>query len=174
MKRNFFAGSAVLPLVLFLLFLTSCGAQSYDEDMKEEDITLPYLTEEFSKQLLTDGAEHLVGSIEPVASEDGSSQILLHPKEVASSPDADGTYPAVSYVRTDSLSVPDQMYGSFGDPPSVLSASEFLAAVEADLKDSGQSFDEYGDYLLYDVYALDGQALLILYNPSYVLQTPNP
>lgn len=173
MKRRDFFKITTLLLLIFILGITgSCGAPEGDETLNESDLTLEYLEEDYTSQLLTDGAEHLVGSIELDVAEDGSPQIILHPKEVSSSANSDGTYNVSSYAINRILSVSDSLYATVSGSSEILSSGEFLTAVQEDYDANGTSFDDYGDYILYDVYALEDQVLLILYNPTYVLPMP--
>ena len=172
MKRNGFFKLSCVFLLVFLLCLTACGGPDGEETLEEGELTPEYLKNDYTSQLLTDGAEHLVGSIELSAAADGSPQIILHPKEVSNTANADGTYDVSSYAINRVLSVSDSLYAIFTDGVEILSADQFLAAVQADYDSNDIIFDEYGDHILYDVYALEDQALLILYNPAYVLPVP--
>lgn len=172
MKRNNILRITTILLILVLTMITACGAPEGEETLDETQLTLEYLKGDYTSQLLTDGAEHLVGSIEFSTAEDGSVQLILHPKEVSASANSDGTYTVTSYVINRVLSVSDSLYATYIDSSSILSAFEFELAVQDDYEAQGVSFDEYGDHILYDVYALEDQVLLALYNPSYVLPQP--
>ena len=91
MKKQHYRGITALLLVCLLGLLTACGTPMGEEAIDNSDITYDYLVEEYSEMLLTDGAEHLIGSIELSTAEDGSPQIVLHPKEASSSANEDGT-----------------------------------------------------------------------------------
>ena len=172
MKRNNILRITTILLILVLTMMTACGAPEGEETLDENQLTLEYLKGDYTSQLLTDGAEHLVGSIEFSTAEDGSIQLILHPKEVSATANSDGTYTVSSYVINRVLSISDSLYATYIDSASILSASEFQLTVEADYAAQDATFDEYGDYILYDVYVLEDQVLLALYNPSYVLPQP--
>ncbi|MBQ6686379.1 MAG: hypothetical protein IJM99_09760 [Firmicutes bacterium] len=156
--KNVYKITALL-LVCILGLFTACGSPMGEESYDNGDITVDYLRSEYSEMLLTDGAEHLIGSIELSTAEDGSPQIILHPKEAASEANDDGTYTVSSYAINRILYLSDSAYATFGDSEAILDGSGFLNTVPAGFDDS----------IMYDVYALDDQILLILSNPSYVL-----
>ena len=57
----------VLSLVLCLsmmLFLCGCGEEKSGSTIEEPEITGKYLQEEYSQQLLTDGAETMIGTVD--------------------------------------------------------------------------------------------------------------
>ncbi|MBQ6686409.1 MAG: hypothetical protein IJM99_09910 [Firmicutes bacterium] len=159
MKRNHICSFAALLLVCLLVLLTACGTPMGDETIDNSDITYDYLVEEYSEMLLTDGAEHLIGSVELSTAEDGSPQIILHPKEAASKANDDGTYTVSSYAINRVLYLSDSVYAVAPDSQTVLSGGEFLLSVP----------DDFDDSTMYDVYAMEDQILLILHNPVYVL-----
>ena len=159
MKRNHICSFAALLLVCLLGLLTACGTPMGDETIANSDITYDYLVEEYSEMLLTDGAEHLIGSVELSTAEDGSPQIILHPKEAASKANDDGTYTVSSYAINRVLYLSDSVYAVAPDSQTVLGGGEFLLSVS----------DDFDDSTMYDVYAMEDQILLILHNPVYVL-----
>lgn len=167
-RRGFFNTLTVFFLILLLGITSACGMPKGEETISE-NLSLEYLKGDYTSQLLTDGSEHLVGSIELDAAEDGSPLIIVHPKEVSSIVNSDGTRSVSSYAINRILSVSDSLFATVSGNPSILTADEFLTAVKKDYEACGSSFDDYGDYILYDVYALEDQALLILYNSDYVL-----
>ena len=159
MKKHHIHSFAALLLISILGLLTACGAPMGEGSLDNEDITYDYLVEEYSEMLLTDGAEHLIGSVELSTAEDGAPQIILHPKEAASEPNSDGTYTVSSYAINRVLYLADNVYATFGGSETVLDAEEFLLSVS----------DAFDDSVMYDVYAMEDQILLILHNPTYVL-----
>lgn len=159
MKKQHYRGITALLLVCLLGLLTACGTPMGEEAIDNSDITYDYLVEEYSEMLLTDGAEHLIGSIEVSTAEDGSPQIVLHPKEASSSANEDGTYTVSSYAINRVLYLSDSVYAVTSDSQAVLSGGEFLLSVP----------DDFDDSTMYDVYTMEDQILLILHNPAYVL-----
>ncbi len=159
MKNNHICSVAVLLLICLLGLLTACGSPMGDESIDNNDITYDYLVEEYSEMLLTDGAEHLIGSVELSTAEDGSPQIILHPKEASSKANDDGTYTVSSYAINRVLYLSDSVYAVAADSQAVLGSGDFLLSVP-------KSFD---DSTIYDVYTMEDQILLILHNPMYVL-----
>lgn len=159
MKKQHFRSFAALLLVCLLGLLTGCGAPMGEGSLDNGDITYEYLKEEYSEMLLTDGAEHLIGSVELSTAEDGSPQIILHPKEAASEANADGTYTVSSYAINRVLHLSDSVYATVVGDQAILTGAEFLDSVSG----------EFDDSIMYDIYALEDQILLILHNPAYVL-----
>ena len=159
MKKHHVRSIAALLLVCLLGLLTACGAPMGEGSLDNGDVTYDYLIEEYSEMLLTDGAEHLIGSVEVSTAEDGSPQIILHPKEAASEPNSDGTYTVSSYAINRVLYLADNVYATYGDSETILGGEDFLISVG----------DEFDDSIMYDVYAMEDQILLILANPAYVL-----
>ena len=162
MKNKKFCSIAALLLVCILGLVTACGAPMGKGSLDNADITYDYLKDEYPEMLLTDGAEHLIGSIEFSKAEDGSLQVILHPKEAASKANDDGTYTVSSYAINRVLVLSDSMFGVASGSEDILSMEEFPAVVQG----------EFDDSIMYDVYTMDDQILLIMYNPDYVLPDP--
>lgn len=159
MKKHHLYSSIALLLVCLLGLLTACGAPMGEGSLDNGDITYEYLVEEYSDMLLTDGAEHLIGSVELSTAEDGAPQIILHPKEASSKANDDGTYTVSSYAINRVLYLADNAYAVCGEEETILGDGEFLLSIP----------DEFDDSIMYDVYAMEDQILLILHNPLYVL-----
>ena len=159
MKKLHHRSIAAFLLVCLLGLLTACGTPMGEESYDNSDITVDYLQNEYSEMLLTDGAEHLIGSVELSTAEDGTPQIILHPKEAASKANDDGTYTVSSYAINRVLYLSDSVYAVTADSQDILESGEFLLTVS----------EEFDDSVMYDVYAMEDQILLILHNPTYVL-----
>lgn len=160
-------------MLLFLLALCTftllfgCGATGNEET---PEITPDYLSDTYSQQLINDGAEKLLGSMELSRSDAGDIQVVLHPKEIVSDDTQEKGYRIDSFALSRTLTLPEQAYITYlpdGETtdPRLLTPDQFFQTLEEDYMAHGNNFAEYGDHRLYDVYALDDQILLIMAHP---------
>lgn len=158
---------AVILILCAALLLFGCEKTLGEEDTPE--ITLEYLSGSYAAQLKNDGAEVLLGSVE-LNKGDSGLELILHPKELVQDDTAQSGWRVDSFALNRTFSIPEQAHITFlpegenGDP-KILKPDGFYDAVQKDYKENGSDFASYGDHKLYDVYVLDGQALLILAHP---------
>lgn len=164
--------TAVRKAALFLLIfcipvcLFGCGPLG-EEDTP--DMTLEYLSGEYATQLVHDGAEQLLGSVELTQNENGDLDMILHPKELIQDSSQPNGWRVDSFALNRTFVVPEQAYVTYCAPgesaAEILTPADFCTALTKEYEEAGVPFEDYGDTRLYDVYALDNQVLLILYHP---------
>lgn len=150
--------SLVIPISL-----SGCG-KPIDQDAPE--ITIDYLYNGYVDQLLSDGAEKVIGSIELSKDENEEIIVTVHPKELVADEKEESGYRVVSYAANRVFILPSHSYCTFisnsdDDTPELLATEDFFTAVNESYEKNGD-FTEYGDFILYDIYVLDDQVLLIL------------
>ena len=145
----------VLSLVLCLsmmLFLCGCGEEKSGSTIEEPEITGKYLQEDYSQQLLNDGAETVVGYV--TLDKLGEGDYSVHISEcqvVASSEYKDGYYIADNNVVKDvTLGAEGRIACQKGKELNVVSADDFI-----------QDHND-GESQLYTVYLMGDSAELIL------------
>jgi len=153
-----FAILLILPLIL-----SGCGIPK-DKDAPE--ITVDYLNHGYADQLISDGAEKIIGSIELSKNENEEMIVTVHQKELIPDENEESGYRILSYAANQEYSLPSHAYCTFhtgkkSDSSEILSPEEFLTAIQEDYKNNG-GFSEYGDSILYDIYVLDDQIQLTL------------
>lgn len=85
-------GSIILLLCVFCIFILSgCGEEKSGNTLDEPEITGEYLSEEYSRQLLTDGAETITGFVDMEKS-DGVYKVKVTEKEVVPNSSYDEGY----------------------------------------------------------------------------------
>lgn len=143
---------ALLLAVCLAAALFCCGCEKKSGNTIEEpDITAEYLEEEYSQQLLTDGAETMTGTISLKESND-SYQIHIAEKEVVpSSRYKEGYYIADTNAEKDAtVGANVRIAGNTDGEATVLTTEELEQAIS---KDAEQ---------LYTVYLMGDSAELIL------------
>ncbi|WP_130864352.1 hypothetical protein [Bacilliculturomica massiliensis] len=176
MKKLIHRGYSLVLILLLLsavaaAALTGCGDAMGDEETPE--ITIAYLEGAYAQQLMNDGAEKLLGSIELNKNESDEIEMILHPKEIVEDSSAPDGYRIDSFALNRTFTIPEQAYTTYLSPdgdgePQILTPADFYTAVTSDYEKSGADFSEYGNHILYDVYALENQTLLILaHHTSY-------
>ena len=147
-------GSRVLLLVIFtlsILLLTGCGEEQSGNTIDEPEITVDYLTEEYADQLITDGAETIMGFVTIEKSDDSYIAHIRQQEVVPNSNYEEGYYIADTNVSKDaSLGSDARITCVIDGEPSVVTADQFI---ENNDEDSQQ---------LYNVYLLGASAELIL------------
>lgn len=166
MKKHYYIGRiCVLTLILVaVLAAVGCGAMGEEET---PEITVSYLEGDYAQQLMNDGAEKLLGSMELNKGESGDIEMILHPKELVADDTQPGGYRIDSYALNRTFTVSEQAYATFIASDSdgqvqILTPDKLCTAISEEYESLNTSFVEYGDRQLYDVYALDNQVLLIL------------
>ena len=137
----------VLGLVLCLsmmLFLCGCGEEKSGSTIEEPEITGKYLQEDYSQQLLNDGAETVVGYV--TLDKLGEGDYSVHISEYK-----DGYYIADNNVAKDvTLGAEGRIACQKGKELNVVSADDFI-----------QDHND-GESQLYTVYLMGDSAELIL------------
>lgn len=131
--------------VLSLTIFVGCGTMSGSEP----EITAEYLMEDYSQQLMTDGAETMSGSLVMVKSNGSYGLDFAELEVVPSSYDDDGYYLANTNIyKTATLGSDARIVLLEDDVPVVSNADELI--------------DENDDDTLYTVYFLGSSAELII------------
>lgn len=98
-KKMLIAAVVVCVAMAFVAF-TGC-TNDEDQYVDDSDITLDYLYGDFTEQLMRDGAETILGSVD-ISNEDGSYKVTVTEKEVVKNDDYDeGYYVAETNVVKD-------------------------------------------------------------------------
>lgn len=162
MRKKHFRKPVIFTLILLLIFsVTGCGR--VDNTIAEPDeITAEYLYGEYAEQLVRDGAEVALGTVALEPSDNGSFTITTNRMVIVESDITDeGYYIADSNVAKTVPLDPDVRITYFQDEKSeasVVTLDEFKDIV------SDENYDplEEGNEELYDVYIINGTAVMIL------------
>ena len=141
-----------LAVVIFSMsVLTGCGEEKSGNTISEPEITGKYLKEEYSQQLLTDGAETMIGTVD-IEKKDDNYKVTVTEKEVVpNSSYNEGYYIADTNLVTDLTLGLDARIASLEDGKLVVeSADEFIKS-KAEHKDQ-----------LFTVYMMGTSAELII------------
>ncbi len=168
MKKKRFAQVLVLLLAFLLtVFLPGCGQDAGDYDVMEEpEITVEYLSGEYADQILRDGGEQVLGTIEIQKESEDEYALTVHSMVIVeSSITGDGYYIAdknlsntvpldsearVTYIKSKKKG------------PQVMDLAEFIKLVQQDAAAGNGDASDSGNEKLYDVYIIGGNALMIL------------
>lgn len=153
----------LLVCTFCFLVLTGCGEKKSGSTISEPKITGEYLSEEYSKQLITDGAETMTGFVE-VSESEGSYKITLTEKEVVpNSSYEDGYYIADTNLTKDL---------TFGMDPRIACIDDGKLQVET--PDEFMEYTKQNPEQLYKVYVMGSSAELILEtSPEEVIMEEN-
>jgi len=150
-KTRFF--SSVLPILCLLsvIFLTSCGQDKSGSTIDEPELTAEYLSEEYSQQLLTDGAETMIGTV-TISENNGVYDVVISEKEVVPNSDyEDGYYIADTNVVKE---------GTLGFDARIVCEHEgenIMSDADAFMKEHPDGSEE-----LYTIYMMGNSAELIM------------
>lgn len=145
--------------VLCVFALCGCGEEKSGQTISEPEITGEYLENEYSQQLLTDGADTVVGVVTIEQAGDNTYAVSIAEREVVANDDyKEGYYIADNNIVLDATLGEDARIACEGeDGLDVLTAKEFMAQQ-----------DENADQL-YTVYMMgDSAELIIATNPEDV------
>lgn len=150
-KIKYIVLCVVLCLSMMLL-LPGCGEKKSGSTISEPEITGKYLKEDYSQQLLTDGAETVLGYVTLEKLEEGGYSVHIAERQVVESSEyEDGYYIADNNVTKDvSLGEEGRIACQNGDDLDVVSADDFI-----------QKYND-GEKQLYTVYLMGDSAELIL------------
>lgn len=151
MKKINYGFILLLALTVMLIpMLSGCGDKA-GNTIDEPEITSNYLEDEYAEQLITDGAETILGHVN-ISRSDSSYDVHISEQEIVPNPDYDNGY----YIADTNLSK-DAVLGSNArivclenSKPIVVTADEFIEE-QSDSPDS-----------LYTVYLMGDSAELIL------------
>ena len=151
-----------------LLFVIGCEFQKKSgSTVIEPDITLDYLENAYSEQLLRDGAEYLFGNISLKKSEDGQVEVTISAKELVE--DYEGKMLIENRNYEISYTLPSEARCTFRKgidskvDPDILSGDKFLKAYEKEIK--GMTLEQkknYDNSHYYKIYVLNDQIELLL------------
>lgn len=138
--------------VLCIFALCGCGEEKSGQTISEPEITGEYLENEYSQQLLTDGADTVVGVVTIEQAGDNTYAVSIAEREVVANDDyKEGYYIADNNIVLDATLGEDARIACEGeDGLDVLTAKEFMAQQ-----------DENADQL-YTVYMMGDSAELII------------
>jgi len=150
-------------VVSALVFMTGCTGEYGTLD--EPEITVVYLVGEYSEQLIRDGAEVLLGTIDLRRAGEEEIIVMIREKEIVLDPD----HPAGFYIADRNLE--SELYLSQGvratflmRDTGILHAMEHDEFIDAVWQDFFEPFDdEFGqDYRLYYIYVIDRYVELLI------------
>ena len=137
--------------IFALLALTGCGQKKVGNTIPEPEITTDYLTDEYSRQLITDGAETIQGSVSIQKADDSYTVHISEMEVVPSDNSDDGYYLADTNVVKDvSLGFDARIVCMEDDEPVLSDAESFI-------ENHPDGSDE-----LYTVYLMGDSAELIM------------
>ena len=147
MNRSKKINGLLLTLCIISVFIfAGCGEEKSGNTISEPEITGKYLKEEYSQQLLTDGAETMIGTVD-IEKKDDNYKVTVTEKEVVpNSSYNEGYYIADTNLVTDLTLGLDARIGKL----VVESADEFIKS-KAEQKDQ-----------LFTVYMMGTSAELII------------
>lgn len=144
--------SVFLLLCVFCIFILSgCGENKSGNTLDEPEITGEYLSEEYSQQLLTDGAKTMIGFIDMEKS-DGVYNVKVTEKEVVPNSSYDeGYYIADTNITKDlSLGIEPRIVCLYDDKLTVETPDKFI------------KYSKKHPHQLYTIYMMGNSAELIL------------
>lgn len=159
MKKKVLAGAIALSLVTFLA-VTFSGCSKVQEDLEEPNITVEYLSGEYADQVMRDGGECTLGTIDITKNGDTYSATVKSMVIVESDMSDEGYYIAdknLSSTFSVDSETPVTYIKDDKSGPEVISLEEFIKLI----KDDTNPLEE-GDEKLYDVYTMGDDALMIL------------
>ena len=152
MNRSKKTNGLLLTLCIISVFIfAGCGEEKSGNTISEPEITGKYLKEEYSQQLLTDGAETMIGTVD-IEKKDDNYKVTVTEKEVVpNSSYNEGYYISDTNLVTDLTLGLDARIASLEDGKLVVeSADEFIKS-KAEHKDQ-----------LFTVYMMGTSAELII------------
>lgn len=168
MKRKTFIRVSILSMALILTVLFSgCGEQDSDNDIMEEpEITVEYLTEEYAEQILRDGGEELLGTIELTGNPDEGYSLTVHSMIIVeSSITEEGYYIADKNMSSSVPLDPDAnltYIKSKKKGPEIVSLQEFAQLAQEDSQKQKSGGVKPGEEKLYQVYIIGGNSIMLL------------
>lgn len=169
MKRNSFAPALILAMIFaFCLFLTGCEEDPGEHDnLEEPEITVEYLSGEYAEQLLRDGGESTLGTIEIEKDPDGACSLTVHSMVIVESSISDDGYYVADKNISNTVPLSSQAMATYikspDGAPEVMDLETFISKVQKDgEKAASKNKDSEPPEKLYNVYIIGGSALLLL------------
>lgn len=165
MKGKNFIWLIVLTMVLsFAIFLSGCGGQSGDHDnLEEPEISVEYLSGEFAQQLLRDGGEEMLGTVDITKEKDGTYFLTIRSMAIVENSAYDGGYYIADKNLTKEVPLDSEARATYikskKSGPQVMKLDQFIKAVQDDNRSSDS---KNSDEKLYKVYIIGGNALMLL------------
>lgn len=163
MKNRHFKRITVAILVLILIFsFSSCGNKSGNTIDEPDEITAEYLYGEYAEQLIRDGAEVTLGTVDVDTDGNGLYSLTTENMVIVESDLSDaGYYVADANIETTAWLDPEARIAYIsekGTEPEILSVDEFMAIVDA------EDFDpiEEGNEKIFDVYTMGDTVMMVL------------
>ncbi len=152
MNRSRRINGLLLALCIISVFIfAGCGEEKSGNTINEPEITGKYLQEEYSQQLLTDGAETMIGTVD-IEKNDSSYKVTVTEKEVVpSSSYSEGYYIADTNLVTELTLGIDARIASLEDGELVVETADEFIKSKAEHKDQ-----------LFTVYMMGTSAELII------------
>ena len=147
-KWTFIAGA--LCALLFLT-LTGCGSEASDRDFADEEYDASYLSETYAQQLLDDGAETIVGTLEVSGTEDDCT-VTVHEKKIVPNEDYENGY----YIADRNKETVCPLSSDLG-VAAISGGETVIMETEEFIEHNSKNPDS-----LYTVYLIGGNAELIL------------
>ena len=152
-------------VVSMSVFMTGC-IEEYMGTLDEPEITLEYLTGDYARQLLRDGAYVLLGTIDLRRASEDEIIVIIREKEIVVDPDfSNGFYiadknleseyllshgvRATFHLRDENIFVP-------------MEHDEFIDAVWVDFFESMAEDPNGQEYRLYDIYIIENYVELLI------------
>ena len=126
-KSKRFALIVLSSLMLLLLLLAGCGSDKSGNTINEPEITADYLEDEYANQLINDGAETMLGTVEIQKDGDSYTAYITEKEVVPSSEYKEGYYIADTNISKElPLGMEARMTYDLNDEETVVSADEFI------------------------------------------------
>lgn len=175
MEQKRFIKVVILFMVLILTILFyGCGQRSSDNDIIEEpEITLEYLSGEYAEQILRDGGEDTLGTIEITAKGNDNSagsadtlSLTIHNMVIVESSITDEGYYVADKNLSSTVPLSSDAYVTYiksrKKGPEVVALKDFLRLVQKDAEKQKDHGLEPGNEKLYQVYIIGDTAVMIL------------
>ncbi|MCI9596740.1 MAG: hypothetical protein HFE75_05475 [Firmicutes bacterium] len=169
MKRNSLALVLILSMIFVLcLLLTGCEDDPGDHDnLEEPEITVEYLSGEYAEQLLRDGGESTLGTIEIEKDSEGACSLTVHSMVIVESSISDDGYYIADKNISNTVPLSSQAMATYiqspDSPPEVIDLETFISKAQKDgEKAASKKKDSDPPEKLYNVYIIGGSALLLL------------
>lgn len=168
MKRKRFIKVSALSMAFILaLFFSGCGEQTNDGDIMEEpEITVEYLTGEYAEQILRDGGEEILGTIELESDSENNCSLTVNSMVIVESSitkegyyiadkNMSSTVPLASDARVTYIKSKEK-------GPEIINLEEFMKLAQKDIEKQKKNGLEPGKEKLYQVYIIGGSAVMLL------------
>lgn len=168
MKRKRFIRVSVLSMTLILaLLLLGCSEENSNNDIMEEpEITVEYLSTEYAEQILRDGGEEILGTVELAEKSGGNYELTINSMVIVeSSITEEGYYVADKNMSSSVTLDPDvrlTYIKSKKKGPEIIGLEEFAGLAKKDAQAQKGSIPEPGKEKLYQVYIIGGNAVMLL------------